>query len=93
MFNGKPEVPGEWTDPLGTCSHPRIISFACFERLSFVREVASISLAPGPIPSHDTLHWYVAHRLGYPYLRLKGGYGFSHGAKKLAARCEKAMEE
>lgn len=94
VFDGKPEAPGVWEDPLGKCKHHRIISFHYMARTSFVREVASLANPPGPIPSHDTLHWYVANRLGYPYLRIRdvGQYGFSHGARKLRERCLKAMD-
>lgn len=91
-FDGTEEAPGKWTDPLGKCRHGRIISHSMFGRTSFAKELAAMADAPGPVPSHDTWWWYVAHRLGRPYLRLKDSQGFSHGARRLAERCRAAVE-
>jgi hypothetical protein len=89
------EAPGKWADPLGKCKHGRIISYAMYGRTEFAKELARLADPPGPVPSHDTFWWYVAERLGRPYLRVRnvGEYGFSHKSRGLGKRCKVAVEE
>ena len=61
--------------------HERIISWICLHRSSFVREVAEICGERLPIPSHDTLLWYMAHRLGKPWTRTMLNRGTGHGKR------------
>ncbi len=90
VFDDAPEAPGDFHATKDRVGHPRIISHSMFGSTEFAKEVAALDDAPGPIPSHDTLWWYVAHRLGRPYLRLRDAQGFAHG-RKLASRCDRAM--
>lgn len=55
---------------------PRFASWICFQRTSWVRQAAQqISMACGPyrlpVPSQDTVLWYLAERSGARYLAAK----------------------
>lgn len=49
--------------------HKRVASFIQLHRTSFIEEVAKICKNKLPIPSQDTVTWYVAYRLGKKILR------------------------
>lgn len=61
--------------------HPRIISWICLHKMAFVREVAAMCGDRMPIPSHDTLLWYVANRFGRPWNGTKLNRGTGHGKR------------
>ena len=48
---------------------PRLNSYCQFHNTEFVKMAASLAGDRLPIPSHDTYLWYIAERLGLPYLR------------------------
>ena len=51
--------------------HPRIASFYCMQSTAFTKEVADLCGDRLPIPSHDTLMWYVAEQTNRPILRTR----------------------
>ena len=50
-------------------SHQRVASYCWTEETALTRAIAAACGDRLPIPSHDTLTWYVAWRLGLPILR------------------------
>jgi hypothetical protein len=50
-------------------NHARIASYVCLHDSEFVQMAASLCPDRLPVPSHDTYLWYVAERMGIPYLR------------------------
>lgn len=56
-------------EPGARFSHKRISSFLCFHRTEKVKELAEMCGGKLPVPSHDTVLWYVAHRLGWKMKR------------------------
>jgi len=63
-------------DPMSRFSHKRIASFYCFHRTSRSKELMDLCGDRLPIPSHDTVLWYVATRKGWkvgmPNIKRKG---------------------
>lgn len=56
--------------------HPRIASWICLHKSSFVREAAQLAIDHSggrlPVPSHDTYLWYLAERNPhYSYARIR----------------------
>jgi len=51
--------------------HPRIASFYCMQSTKFTKEVAALCGGRLPVPSHDTLMWYVAEQTKRPILRTR----------------------
>jgi hypothetical protein len=49
--------------------HQRIASFYCMQSTEFTKEVAEMCGDRLPVPSHDTLMWYVAKQMNRPILR------------------------
>jgi hypothetical protein len=54
----------------GRYAHRRIASFYCFHSTERTKELADMLDGRMPIPSHDTLLWYVAERKGWPMKRV-----------------------
>jgi len=82
----KPEVPGTFGNK-DRVHHKRIISFVMLGRTDFLQQCRELVGGPFlPIPSQDTVLWYLAHRLGLPYKRERmTRYGWRHGRKHLKA--------
>lgn len=60
---GKPYlVPGQEPNP-GKHGHRRIISWICLHKTEFTRYIAGLIGERMPVPSHDTLAWYLAERI------------------------------
>lgn len=93
-FNGTPEAPGQLDESKNRVNHGRIISYVLLGRTDYMHRLRE--LAPGPLMpcgSQDTFLWYVATRLGLKYIRTKfSEWGFAHNRRKLAVRCQAAME-
>jgi hypothetical protein len=51
-------------------SHRRIASFYCFHDTAKTKELADMMGERMPIPSHDTILWYVAERKKWPVKRI-----------------------
>lgn len=92
---GLPDPPGQWTDLDGKCKHGRIISFVMFGRTAFVREASALARPAGPIVpsgSQDGFMWFVATKLGRPFLRVRMGHlGWAHSRRKLQQHHDEAM--
>jgi hypothetical protein len=54
----------------GRYGHGRIASFYCFHNTERTRELADMMGDRLPIPSHDTVLWYVAERKQWPMKRM-----------------------
>jgi hypothetical protein len=61
--------------------HPRIISWICLHQTKFVKQVAELTGNRLPVPSHDTLLWYMAWRLDLPWKGAKLNSGTGHGKR------------
>lgn len=76
--------------------HSRIISYLYFGRTDWHREVADKVTDRLPVPSQDTLTWYVAARTRQKYLTVKfKRLGFAHvgrGGERLRAAVSEAMD-
>ncbi len=79
--------------------HKRIISWCFFGRTDFARKVATMceaSCGPGrlPVPSQDSVMWYVAKRQGRFFLRVgMKKFGWNHWLrmKKIREQAEEAL--
>lgn len=93
IFEHLPEVPGKWSDLDGRCEHHRIISYAMFGKIEFLkmcRDLYHTNLLP--IPSQDTFLWYVAERLKLKYGRPgMRDAGWSHSRRKLQKNFDAAF--
>ena len=52
-----------------THRHERVASFCQLQTTEFTKYVAKLCGERMPIPSHDTLYWYIATRCGIPIMR------------------------
>lgn len=67
-WKGEPIFPPN-IPPDSRYGHPRIASYFCIQTLKLSEKVATLCDGKMPVPSHDTLVWYVAHRLGWKITR------------------------
>lgn len=65
--NGEPFPPLKLKERHG---HPRIASYCCVEETAHTRDVAALSGDRLPVPSQDTVSWYVALRRGKTIKRI-----------------------
>jgi len=63
----------------------RVISYAMLCRTAFAVEVASLCGDRLPVPSQDTVYWYLAERLGRNYLAINmQKFGWAHCGSSVA---------
>lgn len=68
--------------PVAKCN--RVTSYVMLCRTRFARDVAVRCLGRLPVPSQDTVYWYLADRLGLPYLRVSmEKFGWRHGGSSI----------
>lgn len=80
----------EYEKETGSIGHKRIQSICCLHKTEFVREILSMVGDRLPVPSHDTLVWYLADKMEHRKWKSKNlrRLGVSHCSRFRSIREE-----